>query len=63
MQKPLFANNVRVCGRPTTSALRLLTSNDFVGIFVGSNLTPRARYQHAANGCEVPKCEGKNQSI
>jgi hypothetical protein len=22
-----------------------------------------ARYQHAVDGCKVPKCEGKNQPI
>src|ERR1700722_10636857 len=40
----------------------MLTSSKFVGMFVGSNIAAKARYQHAINGCEVPQCEGANQS-
>jgi hypothetical protein len=49
-------------GHSETFAGRSLTSRRFVGTFVGILLRPNARYQHAANGYEVPECEGANQA-
>src|SRR5260370_42027162 len=61
LQNSIFCEDILLPWRSPTFVHRLLTSQDFVGIFVGRSSKPESRYQHAAHGYEVPECEGANQ--
>ena len=62
LQNSLFCKLILLPWRSPTFVHRLLTSQDFVGIFVGRSSKPESRYQHAAHGYEVPECEGQIKS-
>jgi hypothetical protein len=49
LQNSLFCRDILAALCSPTFVYRLLTSPNFVGIFVGRSSKPKSRYQHAAH--------------